>query len=204
MEDPELELPQIIALLTENDDAKIQRRTVQRYFHPHASFTHPLVTVAGGEGSRERLMRIYGVYKFFTRDVRITIDRITVNLTHSSPHHHHQSNRNNEDEDEEDKEDKEGGWQGRRDGVAVVELSESLSAAFVPLLRLYNLKIITVLHLRQSRRDGRYYITHQYDAFPLDHASDVLPFGFLYGWYKSLAATVGDFTGAVLEWTGLW
>lgn len=127
MNNPELELRSLILALTENDDAERHRATVDRYFTPNVEFVHPLCTLPSGLNSRESLKNIYAVYKFFTRDVCIDIQKITVD---SSCHR------------------------------AVIELEESFSATFLPILRVRNLKIITVLDF--ERVDNRFYIKRQY------------------------------------------
>lgn len=127
MNNPELELRSIILTLTENDDAKKHKATVDRYFTRNVSFKHPLCNLPSGPNSREQLKNIYAVYKFFTRDIHIEIQKITIDSNCTR---------------------------------AVIELTESLSAAFLPIWRVYNLKIITVLDL--ERVDNRFYIKRQY------------------------------------------
>lgn len=127
MNNPELELRQIILDLTENDDAAKHKATVDRYFTEDAEFIHPLCTLSSGPGSRESLKSIYAVYKFFTRDIEIDIQKITVDSNCSR---------------------------------AVIEMEESLSATFLPILRIKHLKIITILDF--ERVDNRFYIKRQY------------------------------------------
>lgn len=78
MNSPELELKGIILALTENDDPVLHKTTVQKYFSKDASFVHPLCVVSQGTDSRERLRRVYAVYKYFTRDIHINIQKITI------------------------------------------------------------------------------------------------------------------------------
>lgn len=87
---------------------------------------------------------------------------------------------------------------------AVVELEESLSARHVPLLRVKRLKIITILDFVRDKKDNKFYITNQYDAFPIDAASQVLPLGFFYGWWMYAAGFTGNIVGGLLQKTGLW
>ncbi|BFZ58468.1 hypothetical protein PYCC9005_005531 [Savitreella phatthalungensis] len=171
MENVRKELREVVLALTENDDPVSHKATVDRFFVERPSFVHPLAVVASGEGSRERLKRVYGVYKYLTRDVEIKILSITI---------------------------------GEDEKRAVIDLEESLSIRYVPLFRVRRLKIITVLELEKSKKDGKVRIAAQYDAFPIDAASQVLPLGFLYGWWKLAAGTTGGVVGAVLDRTGLW
>lgn len=127
MNNPELELKPIIYALTENNDAKKQKATVDKYFSSDCSFVHPLCTLDSGPNSREQLKGIYAVYKYFTRDIHIDIQKITIDSNCTR---------------------------------AVVELEESLSASFLPLLRVKNLKIVTILDF--ERVDNKFYIKRQY------------------------------------------
>lgn len=130
MNNPELELRQIILDLTESDDAVKHKATVDKYFTTDAEFIHPLCNLYGGPNSRESLKNIYAVYKFFTRDVQIDIQKITVDSNCTR---------------------------------AVIEMEESLSAKFLPILRVKHLKIITILDF--ERVDNRFYIKRQYGKF---------------------------------------
>lgn len=78
MNNPELEIRGIVLALTENDDAALHKSTVDKYFTKDASFIHPLCTVPAGPNSREHLKNVYAVYKFFTRDIHLDIQKITI------------------------------------------------------------------------------------------------------------------------------
>lgn len=185
MNNPELELRAVILALTENDNPVKHKAAVDRYFTSDCAFVHPLCSLASGPNSREQLKNIYAVYKYFTRDIHIEIQKITVDSNCTR---------------------------------AVVELEESLSASFLPILRIKNLKIISILDF--ERIDNKFYIRRQYgervfnntgiriltvlDAFPIDHASEVVPFGFVYTWYKTAGKSIGSFTGSLLQQYGLW
>ena len=171
MNNVDLELRDVVLRLTENNDPKSHKATVDKYFTTDAGFQHPLVTVPSGPGSREQLKNVYAVYKYATRDIEIDIQRITVDSNATR---------------------------------AVVELEESLSARHVPLLRVKKLKIITILDFVRGKDDGKLYIKNQYDAFPIDSASQWLPLGFVYGWWKYASGVTGDVVGGLLQRTGLW
>ncbi|CCG83620.1 Predicted protein [Taphrina deformans PYCC 5710] len=127
MNNPELEIKAIVLALTESDDAAKHKATVDKYFSKDASFVHPLCTVESGPNSREELKNIYAVYKFFTRDIHIDIQKVTIDSNCTR---------------------------------AVIELEESLSASFLPFLRVKNLKIISILDF--ERVDNRFFIKRQY------------------------------------------
>jgi hypothetical protein len=78
MNSPELELKDIILALTENDDPAVHKAHVEKYFVKNASFVHPLCVVESGPNSREQLRRVYAVYKYFTRDIHLNIQKITI------------------------------------------------------------------------------------------------------------------------------
>ena len=42
------------------------------------------------------------------------------------------------------------------------------------------------------------------DIFPLDKLPGLLPFGFLYGWWRGLATLTGAVVGGGLQASGLW
>lgn len=78
MNSPELELRDIILQLTENKDPKSHKAHVDKYFTKDCSFYHPLATVQSGPHSREQLKNVYTVYKVFAKDIKINIQKITV------------------------------------------------------------------------------------------------------------------------------
>lgn len=127
MNNPKLELRGILFALTENDDPVKHKATVDRYFTSDCSFIHPLCTLPAGPNSREQLKNIYAVYKYFTRDIHIKIQKITVDSNCTR---------------------------------AVIELQESLSASFLPIFRVKNLKIISILDF--ERVNNKFYIKRQY------------------------------------------
>lgn len=59
MEDPKAELINCVRGITSAPSAEAQRETVLRYFHPEAGLQHPLATVVGGPGSREKIMGVF-------------------------------------------------------------------------------------------------------------------------------------------------
>ena len=60
MEDPRSEITSVVKSLIEAPNADAQRRTMQQYFAPDASFDHPLCAVRASANSRDSaLLPIY-------------------------------------------------------------------------------------------------------------------------------------------------
>ena len=51
---------------------------MRKYFTEDASFIHPLAVVKAGPHSRDQLQNVYNVYKFFTKDIHIKVNKLTV------------------------------------------------------------------------------------------------------------------------------
>ncbi|KAI4193517.1 MAG: hypothetical protein LQ346_003910 [Caloplaca aetnensis] len=75
MEDPVGEIPRIIRSLTQSQPSK-QRATIETYFTPSASFTHPFCRTGSFEGSRWFIWCIYRWYKIMSPRIEITIDGV--------------------------------------------------------------------------------------------------------------------------------
>ncbi|KAL8689772.1 MAG: hypothetical protein Q9218_004627 [Villophora microphyllina] len=75
MENPVSEIPRVIRLLTQSTPAT-QRATVEQYFTPSASFTHPFCRTGSFEGSRWLIWCIYRWYKIMSPRIDLDIDGI--------------------------------------------------------------------------------------------------------------------------------
>ncbi|KAL9021153.1 MAG: hypothetical protein Q9185_001692 [Variospora sp. 1 TL-2023] len=75
MEDPVADISRVIRLLTQSQPS-IQRATVEKYFTPSASFTHPLCRTGSYEGSRWLIWCIYRWYKIMSPRIEISIDGV--------------------------------------------------------------------------------------------------------------------------------
>lgn len=42
------------------------------------------------------------------------------------------------------------------------------------------------------------------DVFPFDRVQQLLPFGFVYGWWQDLSTLTGSAVGSGMEMVGLW
>lgn len=69
------EIPRVIRLLTQSTPAT-QRATVEKYFTPSASFTHPFCRTGSFEGSRWLIWCIYRWYKIMSPRIDLEIDGI--------------------------------------------------------------------------------------------------------------------------------
>ncbi|CAD6589431.1 MAG: hypothetical protein ASARMPREDX12_003767 [Alectoria sarmentosa] len=69
----EAEIPQVIHLLTQSPPST-QRKTLETYFTPSASFTHPFCRTGSFEGSRWLIWCIYRWYKIMSPKIEISVD----------------------------------------------------------------------------------------------------------------------------------
>ncbi|MCJ1246677.1 hypothetical protein MMC30_003886 [Trapelia coarctata] len=75
MENPAAEIPHIIRSLVQTPPS-IQRATIERYFTPDASFTHPFCRTGSFNGSRWLIWCIYRWYKIMSPRIEIEIDSV--------------------------------------------------------------------------------------------------------------------------------
>lgn len=71
----EAEIPQVIHLLTQSPPST-QRKTLEKYFSPSASFTHPFCRTGSFEGSRWLIWCIYRWYKIMSPRIEIKVDSV--------------------------------------------------------------------------------------------------------------------------------
>ena len=91
MEDPPAEIASIIHLLTQSPPS-VQRQTIETYFTPTASFTHPLCRTGSFEGSRWLIWCIYRWYKIMSPHIELKVESIGTYMPRSlagSPHQCH-------------------------------------------------------------------------------------------------------------------
>ncbi|KKZ61855.1 hypothetical protein EMCG_03644 [[Emmonsia] crescens] len=75
MEDPVAEIPHIIHLLTQSLPS-VQKQTIERFFTPSASFTHPLCRTGSFNGSRWRIIQIYRFYKIMSPHIDLDVHSV--------------------------------------------------------------------------------------------------------------------------------
>lgn len=80
----EAEIPQVIHLLTQSPPST-QRKTLETYFTPSASFTHPFCRTGSFEGSRWLIWCIYRWYKIMSPKIEISVDSVGTSSQSSSP-----------------------------------------------------------------------------------------------------------------------
>lgn len=71
----ETEITQIIHLLTQSLPST-QRATLEKYFLPNASFTHPFCRTGSFEGSRWLIWCIYRWYKIMSPRIELGVDSV--------------------------------------------------------------------------------------------------------------------------------
>ncbi|KLJ10819.1 hypothetical protein EMPG_13800 [Blastomyces silverae] len=75
MEDPVAEIPHVIHLLTQSLPS-VQKQTIERFFTPSASFTHPLCRTGSFDGSRWLIIQIYRFYKIMSPHIDLEIHSV--------------------------------------------------------------------------------------------------------------------------------
>lgn len=76
MDDPVAEIPYVIALLTETPPS-LQLSTVNKYFTPNASFTHPFCRTGSSANSRYLVERIYRWYKIMSPRISAKVHSVS-------------------------------------------------------------------------------------------------------------------------------
>lgn len=66
------EIPTVIRLLTQSVPS-VQKETIERYFTPSASFTHPFCRTGSFDGSRWLVLQIYRFYKIMSPGIEIEV-----------------------------------------------------------------------------------------------------------------------------------
>ncbi|KAL9614005.1 MAG: hypothetical protein Q9167_001485 [Letrouitia subvulpina] len=72
---PVQEIPRVIHLLTQSPPS-LQRATLEKYFTPSASFTHPFCRTGSFEGSRWLIWCIYRWYKIMSPRIELKVDGV--------------------------------------------------------------------------------------------------------------------------------
>ena len=75
MENPVKEIADVIHLLTQSPPST-QRQTIEKYFSPDASFTHPFCRTGKWQNSRMLVQTIYRWYKIMSPSIDITVHSI--------------------------------------------------------------------------------------------------------------------------------
>ncbi|KAI9815202.1 MAG: hypothetical protein M1832_005537 [Thelocarpon impressellum] len=75
MEDPVREIPGVIRSLT-TTPPDVQQRTLETYFTPDASFTHPFCRTGSNANSRYLIGMIYRWYKIMSPRIDLSVDSV--------------------------------------------------------------------------------------------------------------------------------
>ncbi|KAK2841658.1 hypothetical protein FQN49_006034 [Arthroderma sp. PD_2] len=75
MENPVAEIPGVIHLLTQSVPS-VQRQTIEKYFTPSASITHPFLHSGSFQGSRWLIVRIFLFYKIMSPHVDLQVKSV--------------------------------------------------------------------------------------------------------------------------------
>ncbi|KAL4963483.1 uncharacterized protein BDV14DRAFT_90481 [Aspergillus stella-maris] len=75
MEDPVNDISKVIHLLTQSPPS-LQETTIDRFFTPNASFTHPFCRVWSYDGSRWAVKKIYQWYKIMSPHIDLTVKSV--------------------------------------------------------------------------------------------------------------------------------
>ncbi|KAL3421136.1 hypothetical protein PVAG01_07581 [Phlyctema vagabunda] len=187
MDHPTKQIPQIIQTLTMGSPQE-QKSTLEAYFLPNASFTHPLCRVPSFAdytiqlplaknktvtlNSRWAILQIYTWYRILSPKIHLTV--------------------NSRDFDQ-------------KSSTLFVSITQLFSLFFVPWSS--PLDLTTKLHLVQSENDGKYYIKHQEDLYQSGELLKIFIPHQLSDWLVwtfQLVATfwciVGAFTLAPVTW----
>ncbi|OKL63424.1 hypothetical protein UA08_01183 [Talaromyces atroroseus] len=81
MEDPVREIPTVIELLTESPPT-LQASTVEKFFTPNASFTHPFCRTLSFNGSRWLVLAIYRFYKIMSPRIDLQVKSVAFDQEH--------------------------------------------------------------------------------------------------------------------------
>lgn len=75
MENPVQEIPDVVRKLTMGSPSE-QEQTINAYFTPNASFTHPFCRTGSFEGSRNLVHSIYRWYKILSPEIKLKVNSV--------------------------------------------------------------------------------------------------------------------------------
>ncbi|TFK70991.1 hypothetical protein BDN72DRAFT_765690 [Pluteus cervinus] len=77
MENPSKEIADVVHQICTSLSPDVQKETIERCFTHDAAFDHPLVSVPGGPGSRERLLGVYQWYRVLSPNTKVEVKHTT-------------------------------------------------------------------------------------------------------------------------------
>jgi hypothetical protein len=160
------EIPPLIHNLTRSPPSK-QLATLNKYFTPTASFTHPFChtgswDLGNGWNSRWAIARVYRWYKIMCPRIAMRVDGVAVEYKGSGD----KSSTGNSLALAEEK----------RIRVAYATVRQSFGIWIIPFYRA-DVRLVVRLSLDYDEDAKRYFITGQEDCYPLDETMRFLWFG---------------------------
>ncbi|KAH7118851.1 hypothetical protein B0J11DRAFT_78175 [Dendryphion nanum] len=166
MENPVKEISGVIHLLTQSPPSQ-QRDTIETYFLPNASFTHPFCRTGRWNNSRFLIHVIYRWYKIMSPRIDITVRSVAFDEANL---------------------------------LLYVNISQIFRIWAVPFYSA-PVELVTVIKLKHSRVDDKYYIESQNDLYQVDQ---FVRFVWLGGWILvrmwQFCATFFCLLGAIILW----
>ncbi|KAH8656122.1 hypothetical protein BGZ60DRAFT_417824 [Tricladium varicosporioides] len=174
MDHPKKQIPNIIHLLTEGSPAE-QRDTLEAYFLPDSTFTHPLcrvpsfshvsLPILGEINSRWVTWMVYRWYKILSPRIVLQVECNEFN---------------------------------KKTNILWVEIHQIFSLFFIPFFK-SNVHLTTKLHLVHASEDNKYYIKSQEDLYQLNEIVKFFwPGGATIIWFWQMFATFLCIVGALL------
>ncbi|KAF2134560.1 hypothetical protein P153DRAFT_4623 [Dothidotthia symphoricarpi CBS 119687] len=175
MENPVKEISGVIHLLTQSPPS-IQRETIETYFTPNASFTHPFCRTGSwgsksGLSSRFLIQTIYRWYKIMSPNIDITVRSVAFDEPNL---------------------------------LLYVQIFQIFRAWIVPFYYA-PVNLTTVITLQRNEGDGKYYIAEQNDLYQVDQfVKFVAPGSWVLVWLLQFWATffcvLGTVAGIPITW----
>jgi len=175
MEDPVREISEVIQSLTQSTPS-MQRGTIEKYFTPNASFTHPFCRTGSFSpsehvNSRNLILAIYRWYKIMSPRIDLQINSIAYDPASL---------------------------------LLYVNMSQKFRIWIVPFY-LAPVNLVTVLQLERDKKMQKYLIRSQNDLYQVDEFVRFFWFGgyiFVCAW--QVCASSFCLIGALLLWPQTW
>ncbi|KAH7336745.1 hypothetical protein BKA66DRAFT_479914 [Pyrenochaeta sp. MPI-SDFR-AT-0127] len=175
MEDPAREIPAVIHLLTQSSPS-VQRETIERYFTPNASFTHPFCRTGSWQispwlNSRWVVEMIYRWYKIMSPRIELTVQSVAFD---------------------------------KPNAILYVQIFQIFRIWLVPYYYA-PVKLTSVLTLCHDPCNHLYYIESQHDLYQVDQFVKFLVPGawvlvWLWQFWASFFCVIGAILGSPMSW----
>lgn len=188
----ESEIPNVIRDLTQTPPS-VQRRTIDTYFTPNASFTHPFCRTGSFYwsqtlNSRNLIHAIYRWYKIMSPRIDLTIQSIGTNQS-SRVYYTRLLTKQAFD---------------KSSLILYVMISQRFRIWIVPFY-VAPVNLVTVLQLVHDKESDKYYISSQDDLYQVNQFVRFIWLGgWLVLWLCQITATFFCLIGAILLWPQTW